>query len=92
MRVLFVLILCLFSSLSQAHAKCEGKAILEGRLFVAQETQLSMRYIVAEASVLESQTPTVLNYIITMVDDSVAQVSLQRSDCQLISASLAEVF
>ncbi len=92
MRVLFVLILSFFSSLSLAQAKCEGKAILEGRLFVAQETQLSMRYIVAEASVLKSQTPTVLNYLITMVDDSVAEVTLQKSDCQLISASLAEVF
>ncbi len=88
MRAGLFIILCFFSSFSGAQTKCENQAIVEARLFLAQENQVILRYVVAESLALESDSGSVLNYLITMVDDSVIRVVLQKSDCRRISTEI----
>ena len=89
MRSLLILtVLCFSSSLVwAASAKCERKAILEARLFVAQENQIDLRFIVAEDSQIESETEGEVNYLIAMVDDTEVKVALKTADCAVLSVS-----
>ena len=70
-----------------APANCERTAIMEARLFIAQENQRDLRYIVAESSYIESETPTEANYLITMVDDTEVKVAIKKVDCTVVAVS-----
>ena len=88
MRTFLVLLLCFLSSVSWAQSPCEGKAILEARLFTASQNQMDLRYIVAESAVVGMEANQTISYIITMVDDSLVQVSLSKLDCRPVSTNM----
>ncbi len=88
MRFVVVLLVGFLSSYAWAQPRCEGRAILGARLFAASENQISLRYLVAESIAVQSESDKAISYHVTMVDDSIVQVRLQKNDCSVLSASM----
>ncbi len=88
MRSVLVLLVCFSSSFSWAQSLCESQAILGARLFAASENQINLRYIVAESAVVQAESNQAISYNVTMVDDSIVQVRLLKSDCHVVTSNM----